>query len=75
MPNSAARKDCRELIDAPEVPAVPDMAHEGERPLYHEFARAYDLLFDDDVAPFTGHVVEVLTRGVQKPDRVRRVGC
>jgi SAM-dependent methyltransferase len=53
-----------------------DMALEGERPLYHEFAWAYDLLFDDEVGPFIGRVAEVLAAsGVRSGSRVLDAGC
>jgi SAM-dependent methyltransferase len=52
------------------------MSVEGERPLYHEFAWAYDLLFDDDVAPFTDRVIDVLAAdGTGPGSRVLDAGC
>lgn len=48
----------------------------AERPLYHEFAWAYDVLFDDDVGPFTDRVVEALAaHGVQPGSEVLDAGC
>jgi SAM-dependent methyltransferase len=46
------------------------------RALYHQFAWAYDLLFDEDVAPFVGAVTETLpTHGVQRGSRILDAGC
>lgn len=59
-----------------EASAVPDLTDGRVRPLYHEFAWAYDLLFDDDVAPVTGRVVEIFeAHRIRSASRVLDAGC
>jgi hypothetical protein len=46
-----------------------------ERPLYHQFAWAYERLFDDDAVPFIDTVVEVLAnKGITAGARVLDAG-